>query len=125
MSKGQSATTDAPPLNTANRAHMVFWKIRKEVIFIICELLDYGADSAKTGKELAAALHTDIRSVTALVETERRQGQPICAATGGKRAGYYLAANQHELDMQCNKLFHRAGELHKTRNALKRIRIDE
>lgn len=84
---------------------------------MIHELLAEGAENARTGKELAAVCGCDIRDITAAVERERRQGQPICAATG-ENAGYYLAADADELQKYCNRLHHRAAELYKTRQAL-------
>lgn len=84
---------------------------------MITELLSEGAASARTGKELAILLSCDIRDITAAVERERRQGQPICAASG-ENPGYYLAANAEELENYCSRLHHRAAELYKTRRAL-------
>lgn len=84
------------------------------------ELLAEGEKNARTGKELAACIGCDIRDITAAVERERRQGQPICAATS-KNPGYYLAADANELQTYCNRLHHRAAELYKTRQALLKI----
>lgn len=84
---------------------------------MIAELLSVGAENPTTGKELAAVIGCDIRDITAAVERERRQGQPICAASG-ENPGYYLAADAAELEKYCNRLHHRAAELYKTRQAL-------
>lgn len=85
---------------------------------MIAELLSVGAENPTTGKELAAVIGCDIRDITAAVERERREGQPICANMRGENAGYYLAASPEELQSYCNRLHHRAAELYKTRQAL-------
>lgn len=84
---------------------------------MIAELLSVGRENARTGKELAAVIGCDIREITAAVERERRQGQPICAATG-ENPGYYIASDAEELERYCNRLHHRAAELYRTRQAL-------
>lgn len=84
---------------------------------MIAELLGVGKENARTGKELAAVLGCNIRELTAAIERERREGQPICAATGDN-PGYFIAADAEELEAYCNDLHHRAGELYKTRRAL-------
>lgn len=85
---------------------------------MIHELLTEGAENARTGRDLAAFLNCDIRTVTEQIERERRKGQPICAASRGENAGYYLATNRDELEQYCNRLHKRAAELYKTRRAL-------
>lgn len=84
---------------------------------MIAELLGYGASEAKTGRELAGILECNIRDVTMLIEKERREGSPICAASGDN-PGYYLAANEFELQSYCNALNNRANEMKKTYTAL-------
>lgn len=88
---------------------------------MISDLLTEGKENARTGKELAQVLGCDIRSITAQVERERRDGQPICAASRGENPGYYLAKDEEELAEYCDALKHRAAELFKTRQALVRI----
>lgn len=85
---------------------------------MIAELLGTGEESAITGQELAKALNCDIRTITAQIELERRNGQPICATPKGSFKGYFLAANQQELETYCKRLHHRAAELYKTRQVL-------
>lgn len=87
---------------------------------MIYELLAHGRENARTGRELAALLGCNIREVTEQVERERRQGHPICAASGDT-PGYYLAADADELDRYCARLKGRAVELFKTRQALIRV----
>ena len=83
---------------------------------MIYEMLAEGAENARTGKEICKLLDITPRDLTAAIERERRQGQPICASTGST-PGYFLAANQDEMQRYCRSLLHRAGEIHKTRRA--------
>lgn len=85
---------------------------------MIAELLSVGTENARTGKELAIVLSCNIRDITEQIERERREGQPICATTGGRNAGYFLAGNAEELEKYCRRLNKRAGEMQKTRRAL-------
>lgn len=84
---------------------------------MIFELLGPGRANAKTGRELAAVLDLDIRTVTEQIERERRAGKPICAAMHDN-PGYYLAETQEDLQQYCNLLQNRATELFITRKAL-------
>lgn len=83
---------------------------------MIFELLEAGAENARTGKEICSLLGISARELTAVVEQERRHGKPICASTGNP-PGYYLAATQQEMQRYCDSLKRRAGEIHKTRRA--------
>ena len=85
---------------------------------MVTEYLFIGKKHARTGKELAAVLHCDVRDITADIERERRQGKPIIASCDPVNPGYYLAETAEELQQYCSKLRHRAGEIHKTRSAL-------
>lgn len=84
---------------------------------MIHELLAEGRDNARTGGELAAICECNIRAITAQIERERREGWPICAATG-EAPGYFLPADDEELRAYCARLKGRAIELFKTRQAL-------
>ena len=84
---------------------------------MIAEYLEKGVDNAKSGRELCALLGITARELSKAVEVERRQGQPICASSNGEKPGYYLAANKQEMHNYCRSLWHRAGEIHKTRRA--------
>lgn len=88
----------------------------------VSEYLLRGAENAVTGGDLAILLGVDIRTVTALIEKERREGSPICATQSGTNAGYYLADDFSELDNYIRILKHRENELHKTGRALQRIK---
>lgn len=83
---------------------------------MICDYLSEGAENARTGRELCDMLKITPRELTIAIERERRQGKPICAATG-RTPGYFLAANQNEMQAYCRSLWRRAGEIHKTRRA--------
>lgn len=83
---------------------------------MIAELLAEGAANARTGREICRILNITARELTIAIARERRAGSPICASSG-KNPGYYLAANQAEMQRYCKSLYHRAGEIHKTRNA--------
>lgn len=84
---------------------------------MIYELLAEGRENARTGRQLADICGCDIRAITAQIERERREGRPICATTGD-RPGYYLPADDEELEAYCDRLKGRAIELFKTRQAL-------
>ena len=85
---------------------------------MIADYLTTGRENAKTAKELAAMLLCSVRDISASIERERRQGQPIIATCDPKQPGYYLAKSAEELQQYCNTLHHRAGEIYKTRSAL-------
>ena len=85
---------------------------------MVTDYLLIGRENARTGRDIAAAMHCDIRDVTAGIERERRQGKPIIASCDPMKPGYYLAETAEELQQYCSKLHHRAGEIHKTRSAL-------
>ena len=51
---------------------------------MIFEMLDTGEQNARTAKELARIIGTDRRSISLLVESERRAGKPICASCDSK-----------------------------------------
>ena len=60
---------------------------------MVHELLQTGRDYTMSGRELCNLLQIPGRKLTQIVEQERREGVPICAATG-KNPGYFLAANK-------------------------------
>ena len=85
---------------------------------MIKDYLSTGREHARTARELAAALLCSVRDISAGIEKERRQGQPIIATCDPKQPGYYLAETAEEIQKYCNTLHHRAGEIYKTRSAL-------
>ena len=84
---------------------------------MIHEYLSTGRENARTGRQLSKIFDCDIRDITAHIEQERREGVPICAASG-ENPGYYLAENAEELESYCKRLKGRADQLYKTRKAL-------
>ena len=84
---------------------------------MIHEYLAEGAANARSAKELCAMLSLSGRELSLAVEKERRAGYPICSSTDHNCPGYFLAANRGEMERFCNSLYHRAGEIHKTRKA--------
>lgn len=84
---------------------------------MISDILGTGANNALTGKAICSLLNMNPRDLTAAIETERREGKPICASTDPTNPGYFLAATQDEMKRYCDSLNHRAGEIHKTRKA--------
>ena len=87
---------------------------------MIHEILPAGRGNALTGRELATMFNCDIRAITMQIERERRDGHPICAASG-ENPGYFLPADDEELEAYCRRLKGRAIELFKTRQALIRV----
>lgn len=84
---------------------------------MVYELLDTGEQNARSARELARLLNTDRRSISILVEQERRAGKPICASCDSNTPGYFIPATRAEMERYCNRLHHRAGEIFKTRAA--------
>lgn len=83
---------------------------------MVYECLGRGRQSAKTGKALAKLLGLSLRELTETIEAERKQGIPICAATGTD-PGYYLAANMKEMQDYCASLSRRLNAMEQTRTA--------
>lgn len=84
---------------------------------MISEFLFAGAENAQSSTILCKKLNITRRELSQAVETERRQGAPICASTDRTAPGYYLAADKKEMQDFCGSLSRRAGEIHKTRRA--------
>lgn len=84
---------------------------------MIFEMLDTGEQNARSARELAQVLQTDKRTISLLVERERRAGKPICATSDSKTPGYFIPATREDMERYCRRLHHRAGEIFKTRAA--------
>ena len=84
---------------------------------MIFELLSTGRDNARTARDLAQMTGFDRRSVSHLVECERRAGKPICATCEGNAPGYFIPADRDEMQAYCDSLRHREREIAKTRKA--------
>ena len=85
---------------------------------MIAELLFTGKYKPRTGRELAAALNCDIRTVNTIIERERKAGKPICANTDSENPGYYLAETKEEAEAYCESLKHRAIAIFSTMHAV-------
>ena len=83
---------------------------------MISEILYTGKENARAGREICDQFGISARELTSAVERERRAGQPICASTDNTNPGYYLAADQEEMQEYCNSLYRRGGEIFKTRS---------
>lgn len=83
---------------------------------MVAEALLQGRENARTTRELCKVLNLKPRELTQQIQNERRAGQPICSTNTGT-GGYYLAESKQEMERFCRALLHRAGEIHKTRNA--------
>ena len=87
---------------------------------MIYELLSTGKESARTARDLARITGMDRRGISSSIEKERRAGRPICATCDGNAPGYYIAADQNEMQAYCDSLRHREREIAKTRRACAR-----
>ncbi len=83
---------------------------------LVSTMLKTGKENAISGADLCQILGIPIRILARTIEQERRDGAPICASMGSPY-GYYLAANQKEMDDYCASLRKRAGEIFRTRRA--------
>jgi len=88
----------------------------------ISDFLEKGKSRAITGRAIADVLGVDLRTVTKMIEVERRAGIPICANcdTGLDQQGYYLAETEDELREYLGILKCRAIAILKTRQAVLR-----
>lgn len=83
----------------------------------ISEILPTGKENAITAKDLSSILGISTREVSRKIEEERRKGTPICASCYQYK-GYYLAADDDELQEYCKRLRHRETEIAKTRESI-------
>lgn len=80
--------------------------------------LGVGAANAIAGRDLVRLLGLrSLRTLTRLIERERRMGSPICAAVSGSR-GYYLAADPLELERYVKSLDRRLRAVGETRRRM-------
>lgn len=80
----------------------------------IAELLSYGQENAVPLRQLVAWTGRNGRMVRRMIETERREGIPICSG----ETGYYLASNPSELRRFQASMIRRALEIVRTVRAL-------
>ena len=80
----------------------------------VADLLHHGAAAALSCRDLAALLGWPLREVTRQIQRERAAGAPICANS----SGYYLPANNAELDAYLGSLSRRLREVERTHHAV-------
>lgn len=84
----------------------------------VSDILPVGAANAISARTLAAVLGLkDVRSVSRLVELERRSGVPICASVGTP-GGYFLPSSPCELERYLKSLNRRICEIRMTHDAI-------
>lgn len=84
----------------------------------LSRLLPLGKENATPGRDLVKILGLkDLRTLSKIVEHERRAGMSICASVTGER-GYYLARDAEELEEYIKSLDRRIREVGKTRRRL-------
>lgn len=80
----------------------------------LSRLLPLGKENAIPGRDLVKILGLkDLRTLSKIVEHERRTGMPICASVTGER-GYYLARDAEELSEYIKSLSRRVLSTRKT-----------
>lgn len=84
----------------------------------ISEMLAEGKENAVTAKHLSDVLGKPVRTITAMIEAERKQGVPICASCDTDNAGYYLPIDDRELREYVSSFDRRITEMTETRNAV-------
>lgn len=80
----------------------------------IADLLHRGASTALPCRDLVAFTGWTPREITRQIQRERASGVPICA----NGSGYYLPANDAELDAYLRSLGHRLREVQRTQRAI-------
>lgn len=80
----------------------------------IADLLHHGGNNATPCRDLVTLTGWTSREVTRAIQRERAAGMPICASG----AGYFLPANDAELDAYLRSLSHRLREVQKTQRAI-------
>ncbi len=81
----------------------------------ISDFLETGEEHARSMKYLRSILHRDSRTIRILIERERWQGIPILSNC---KTGYFLAADQGEVERFTRSMRHRIGEIIKTVKAI-------
>ncbi len=84
----------------------------------IAALLLYGRNHALTTSELSRITGKNHRELTREICAERRAGAPILSDPG---AGFWLAESIDELQRCAAALHRRAGEIHRTAQALEQL----
>lgn len=92
------------------------------------DIIDYiltGRENAKTATEIAeyvglGADRLGPRKVTKMIELARKAGAPICASSDGQTGGFYLAADQDELNEYLGRLESRHRTIGQTIEGMRR-----
>ena len=83
----------------------------------IASVLHRGRENSTTCREISRITGLDRRQITKTIQQERQSGAPILSDP----SGYWIAENEAEL-RSCIKALHaRAGEIHRTAQALERL----
>ncbi len=91
------------------------YDIKTNQICQVSDLLRHGAANAISCRELCQILPGwRPRDITRKIEAERRAGVPICANGNG----YFLPADDAELDAYLRSLGHRLREVQRTQRAI-------
>lgn len=80
----------------------------------VSDFLRRGSGNPTPRRDLIVFTGWGAREITRAIEAERRSGTPIAASANG----YYLPANEFELDDYLNRLQHREREIRRTRAAI-------
>ena len=83
----------------------------------IADYLGHSRETARTGRELCAALDVDSRTLRQRIEAERRAGALIVADNA---SGYWLTADPGEAQRFARSMQHRAREILRTARAIER-----
>lgn len=83
----------------------------------IADFLGHSRETARTGRELCAALDVDSRTLRQRIEAERRAGVLIVADNA---SGYWVTDDPGEAQRFASSMQHRAREILRTARAIKR-----
>ncbi len=110
--KGTAAigTAAAPTTNSTRSSG-------KRQDLLVSDFLGTGEKSALPMRHLKSILHRDGRTIRALIEQERRSGTLILS---DNQHGYFLAANQGEVERFVRSMKHRAYEIIETAIAIEK-----
>ena len=87
-------------------------------------MLPEGRENAITAGALAALFNTDARQITRAIEhLRKREHIPVCASCSGKGygMGYYLPADERELEEYIHSMARRVTNVTRTYKALARF----
>ena len=89
----------------------------------VVDYLGRGKENAISARQLASMMgYTNLRSLRAKVSRERRDGAVILSSTDSMHYGYYLAADQSEVDRYIAQQAKRAKSTYVSIRSAKRYR---